>query len=49
MQLFTGLQQCKMLQKGKDPKDIYWVFSAASCTPQPVVGMGRYWGLFGMV
>ncbi len=49
MQLFTGLQQCKMLQKSKDPKGIYWLFSAASCTPQPVVGMGRYWGLFGMV
>jgi len=49
MQLFTGLQHCKMLQKGKDPKDIYWLFSATSCTLQPVVGMGRYWGLFGMV
>jgi len=46
MQLFTGWQQCRMLQKGKDPKDIYWLFSAASCTPQPVVGMGRYWGGF---
>ncbi len=49
MQLFTGLQQCKMLQKGRDPKHIHWLFSADSCTPQPVVGMGTYWGLFCMV